>query len=114
MKMNVFPQRDIRHPKRPVQPALRTVNHTGCALCTTWIFPRQWRGETLETYTPEFLAQARLGGQPQPNKTRRDSGRAVYGAGEPLRLTALSRSHRPRRQREKYSRRNRHDAGRRG
>lgn len=62
----------------------------------------------------EFLAQARLGGQPQPNKTRRDSGRAVYGAGEPLRLTALSRSHRPRRQREKYSRRNRHDAGRRG
>jgi hypothetical protein len=28
------------------------------------------------------------------HKTRRDSGRAVYGAGEPLRLAALSRSHR--------------------
>ncbi len=71
-------------------------------------------GGNTENPRAELLALARPGGQWQPDKTRRDSGRAVYGAGEPLRLAALSRSHRPRRQREKYPRRNRHDAGRRG
>jgi putative DNA primase/helicase len=68
-------------------------------------------GETLETHAPNFwrwLDRA-AGGN---HKTRRDSGRAVYGAGEPLRLAALSRSHRSRWQREKYSGRNRDDARR--
>ncbi len=49
MKMNVFPQRDIRHPKRyqcNLQPALRT-------LCDV-DFPPPVEGETLETHTPNF------------------------------------------------------------
>lgn len=56
-------------------------------------------GETLETHAPNFWRWLdRAAG-----KKRRDSGRAVYGAGEPLRLAALSRSHRSRREWQKYS-----------
>jgi putative DNA primase/helicase len=50
-------------------------------------------GETLETHAPNFwrwLDRAVA----KSAKTRCDSGRAVYGAGEPLRLAALSRSDR--------------------
>lgn len=61
-----------------------------------------------------FLAVARPCRRTERAEARHYSRRAVYGAGEPLRLAALSRSDRARWQREKYHGRDCHHAGREG
>jgi phage/plasmid-associated DNA primase len=72
-------------------------------------FTRRWKAKRWKP-TRRTSGAGSTGRPVATTKTRRDSGRAVYGAGEPLRLAALSRSDRPRRQREKYSGRNCDDA----
>ena len=90
----------------------RTANRTGCARCAMWISPRRWRGNA-GTHAPNFwrwLDRAASG-----NPTKRNVILAALFMVLANRYDwQLFRSHRPGGSGEKYSRRNRHDAGRRG
>ncbi len=74
--------------------------------------PRRWTVKRWRPTPPAFWRWLDRAAGVRAEKTRRDSGRTVYGAGKPLRLAALSGGDRSRRQRQKYHGRNSHPAGR--